>query len=165
MGGYPYKLQSSWKHRKTAENIGKHKVIWYHPENNWRPIIDNLLHFEEGFNSRTEKSRVVVGLSQTRPILGSPDGDNKKRYLNWTGLMHIYDGNTCDWSKILLLLDEKFFYRHRGAVCSQHTVNIMRVRMRFKIKYVFVHSIGHLTQSARDLSLKLHPLLYLWYIR
>ena len=40
--------ENSWEHRKTS------KIIWYHPENNWGPIIDNLVQFEEDFNSRTE---------------------------------------------------------------------------------------------------------------
>ena len=43
--------------------------------------MDNLVQFEEDFNSWTEKSRVVlVGrgwLSQTRAIPRSPDGYNK----------------------------------------------------------------------------------------
>ena len=43
--------ENSWEHRKTP------KIIWYHPENNWGPLIDNLVQFEEDFNSRTEKSR------------------------------------------------------------------------------------------------------------
>ena len=42
--------ENSWEHRKTS------KIIWYHPDNNWGPIIDNLVQFEEDFNSRTEKS-------------------------------------------------------------------------------------------------------------
>ena len=37
------------EHLKTSKNI------WYHPENNWGPIIDNLVQFEEDFNSQTEK--------------------------------------------------------------------------------------------------------------
>ena len=45
---------------KTSENSREHwktsKIIWYHPENNWGPIIDNLVQFEEDFNSRTKKS-------------------------------------------------------------------------------------------------------------
>ena len=36
-GGYPWKLQPCWEHLK------KSKIIWYHPENNWGPIIDNLV--------------------------------------------------------------------------------------------------------------------------
>ena len=55
------------QHRKTAENMGKQlrtseniygisKNIWYHPENNWGPLIDNLVQFEEDFNSGTKKS-------------------------------------------------------------------------------------------------------------
>ena len=40
--------ENSWEHRKTS------KIIWYHPMNNWGPIIDNLVQFEEDFNSRTE---------------------------------------------------------------------------------------------------------------
>ena len=40
--------ENSWEHRKTS------KIIWYHPKNNWRPIIDNLVQLEEDFNSRTE---------------------------------------------------------------------------------------------------------------
>ena len=68
--------ENSWEHRKTS------KIIWYHPENNWRPIIDNLVQFEEDFNSRTKKLvRSGPGwggdrLSQTRPIPRSPDGEN-----------------------------------------------------------------------------------------
>ena len=82
--------ENSWEHRKTAENIGKllrtsqnswehrktSKIIWYHPKNNWGPIIDDLVQFEEDFNSRTE---MWSGwLSQTRPIPRSPDGDKKR---------------------------------------------------------------------------------------
>ena len=42
--------ENSWEHRKTP------KIIWYHPENNWGPLIDNLVQFEEDFNSGTKKS-------------------------------------------------------------------------------------------------------------
>ena len=53
--GYPKKLQPSWKQLRTSENIyGTSKNIWYHPENNWGPIIDNLVQFEEDFNTQTE---------------------------------------------------------------------------------------------------------------
>ena len=67
-------LENSWEHQKTS------KIIWYHTENNWGPIIDNLVQFEEDFNSRTKKwvRSGPVGLSQTRPIPRSPDGDKKK---------------------------------------------------------------------------------------
>ena len=41
--------EDSWEHWKTS------KIIWYHPENNWGPVIDTLVQFEEDFNSRTEK--------------------------------------------------------------------------------------------------------------
>ena len=63
--------ENSWEHRKTSI------TIWYHPENNWGPIIDNLVQFEEDFNSRTKKLRWSRWLSQTRPIPRSPDGDKK----------------------------------------------------------------------------------------
>ena len=43
--------ENSWEHRKTS------KIIWYHPENNWGLLIDNLVQFEEDFNSRTKKLR------------------------------------------------------------------------------------------------------------
>ena len=57
--GYAQKLQPSWKHQITAQNIGKHlKIIWYESENNWGPII---VQFEEDFNSRTKKLRSGVG--------------------------------------------------------------------------------------------------------
>ena len=39
--------------------------------------IDDLVQFEEDFISRTKKLSGGVGLSQTRPIPRSPDGDNK----------------------------------------------------------------------------------------
>ena len=49
-----------------AENIRKQlrtsktaKIIRYHPENNWGPIIDNLVQFEEDLNNRTKKWVVV----------------------------------------------------------------------------------------------------------
>ena len=42
--------ENSWEHWKTS------KIIWNHPENNWQPIIDNWVEFEEDFNSRTKKS-------------------------------------------------------------------------------------------------------------
>ena len=64
--GYPSKLQPSWKHRKTAEYIGKHLWnIWYHPENNWGSIIDNLVQFEKDFNTYTEMLDMVVISDQT----------------------------------------------------------------------------------------------------
>ena len=69
--------ENSWKHWKTS------KIIWYHPENNWGPIIDNLVQFEEDFNGRIEKWSSGVGvdrLSQTRPIPRSPDGDNNNNH-------------------------------------------------------------------------------------
>ena len=59
---------------KQSENIGKQlrtwetpKIILYHPENNRGPLIDNLVHFEEDFNSPTEKWRwgLVVISDQT----------------------------------------------------------------------------------------------------
>ena len=61
----------NWEHRKTP------KIIWYHPENNWGPLIDDLVQFEEDFNSRTKKSVGWGGdrLCQTSPISRSPDGD------------------------------------------------------------------------------------------
>ena len=37
--------------------------------------MDNLVQFEEDFNIRTEMWWGGVGLSQTRPIPRSPDGD------------------------------------------------------------------------------------------
>ena len=40
---------NSWEPRKT------YKAIWYHPENNLGPIIDNLVQFEKDFNNRTKK--------------------------------------------------------------------------------------------------------------
>ena len=81
-----WKLQPSWEHRKTAENIGKQqrtsesiygtaKNIWCHPQNNWGPIIDNLVQFEEDFNTNTEMWNRIGWFSQTRPIPRSPDSD------------------------------------------------------------------------------------------
>ena len=67
--------ENSWLHRKTS------KIIWYHPENNWGPIIDSLVQFEEDFNSRTKMSVEWGGgdrLYGTRPIPRSPDGDKTK---------------------------------------------------------------------------------------
>ena len=43
--------ENNWEHRKTS------KIIWHHPKNNWGPIIDDLVQFEEDFNSWTEKLR------------------------------------------------------------------------------------------------------------
>ena len=40
--------ENSWGHRKTS------KIIWYHPENNWGTLIDDLVQFEEDFNSQTK---------------------------------------------------------------------------------------------------------------
>ena len=56
--------ENSWEHRKTS------KIIWYHPENNWGPIIDNLVQFEEDFNSRTKKLRSggVDWIGYLRPV-------------------------------------------------------------------------------------------------
>ena len=42
--------KNSWEHWQTS------KIIWYHPENNWGPIIDNLVQLEENFNSRKTSS-------------------------------------------------------------------------------------------------------------
>ena len=42
--------KNSWEHWKTS------KIIWYHPENNWGPIIDSLVQLEEDFNSRKKSS-------------------------------------------------------------------------------------------------------------
>ena len=59
---------------KTSENSREHrktsKIIWYHPENNWGPIIDNLVQFEEDFNSRTKKLRSggVDWIGYLRPV-------------------------------------------------------------------------------------------------
>ena len=65
--------ENNWEHRKTS------KIIWHHPKNNWGPIIDDLVQFEENFISRTKKlSGPVVQLSQTSPIPRSPDGDNNR---------------------------------------------------------------------------------------
>ena len=41
--------ENNWEHRKTS------KIIWHHPKNNWGPIIDDLVQFEEDFISRTKK--------------------------------------------------------------------------------------------------------------
>ena len=64
-------LTSSWekmsaegvvinKSYNPAENVGKQlrtsKIMGYHPENNWRLLIDNWVQFEEDFNSRTKNS-------------------------------------------------------------------------------------------------------------
>ena len=71
---------NSWEHRKTS------KIIWYHPEKNWGPHINNLVQFEEDFNSRTEMWwwGPVGLLSQTSPIPRSPDGDKNviKKWVN-----------------------------------------------------------------------------------
>jgi len=65
--------ENNWEHRKTS------KIIWHHPKNNWGPIIDDLVQFEEDFISRTKKlSGPVVRLSQTSPIPRSPDGDKNQ---------------------------------------------------------------------------------------
>ena len=71
------------KSHNPAENIGEHqktsKIIWYHPDNNWGPLIQNLVQFEEDFNSGTKKWVGWGGpdrLCQTSPIPRSPDGDN-----------------------------------------------------------------------------------------
>ena len=59
----PAGKENSWEHRKTAQNIAKQlrtsetsKIIWYHPKNNWGLIIDDLVQFEEDFNSRKTSS-------------------------------------------------------------------------------------------------------------
>ena len=46
------------------------KIIWYHPENNWGPLIENLVQFEEDFNSGTKKSVGwgPVGIGYVRPV-------------------------------------------------------------------------------------------------
>ena len=36
--------KNSWEHWQTS------KIIWYHFENNWGLLIDNLVQFEEDFN-------------------------------------------------------------------------------------------------------------------
>ena len=43
-------IDNRWEHWKTS------KIIWYHPENNWGPIIDDLVQLEEDFNSRKTSS-------------------------------------------------------------------------------------------------------------
>ena len=43
--------ENSWEHRKTS------KIIWYHRKNNWGPVIDNLVQFEDDFNTQTKKLR------------------------------------------------------------------------------------------------------------
>ena len=57
-------LENCWEYRKTP------KIIWYHPENNWGPIIDDLVQFEEDFNSGTKKSvrSGGVGIGYVRPV-------------------------------------------------------------------------------------------------
>ena len=59
--------ENNWEHRKTS------KIIWHHPKNNWGPIIDDLVQFEEDFISRTKKlSGGVgwggVGIGYVRPV-------------------------------------------------------------------------------------------------
>ena len=66
--------ENSWEHWKTS------KIIWYHPENNWGPIIDNLVQFEEDFNSRTKMLQGLDRLWQTSPIPRSPDGDKNNPF-------------------------------------------------------------------------------------
>ena len=54
------KLARKWILYPTSTS----KIIWYHPENNWGPIIDNLVQLEENFNSRktsSENSQKTVG--------------------------------------------------------------------------------------------------------
>ena len=52
---------------RTSENIyGTSKNIWYHPENSWGPITDNLVQFDEDFKSLTEKW-CPVGIGYVRP--------------------------------------------------------------------------------------------------
>ena len=57
---------------KTSENSREHrktsKIIWYHPENNWGPIIDNLVQFEEDFNSQTKMWVRSGGDGYLRPV-------------------------------------------------------------------------------------------------
>ena len=64
------------KRCNPAENIGKHMKSSYIILRA-TPIIDNLIQFEEDFNSRTEKSVGMEKSPQTRPIPRSPDGDKK----------------------------------------------------------------------------------------
>ena len=51
--------ENSWGHPKTSRFIG------YHPKNKWGPLIDNLVQFEEDFNSGTKKS---VRWGYLRPV-------------------------------------------------------------------------------------------------
>ena len=60
--------KNSWEHWKTP------KIIWYHPENNWGTLIDDLVW--RGFQQSDQKVG-GVRLCQTRLIPRSPDGDNK----------------------------------------------------------------------------------------
>ena len=68
------------KQDRISENIyGTSKNIWYHPEKNWGPIIDNLVQCDEDFNTHTEmwyRGGWVDGY--LTPIPRSPDGDKKK---------------------------------------------------------------------------------------
>ena len=81
--------KNSWEHRKTS------KIIWYHPENNWGPIIDNLVQFEEDFNSQNEMWSGVGwgGDGYLRPIPRSPDGDKNQ----WI-IMHAITSGHSLWS-------------------------------------------------------------------
>ena len=57
-------------------------LLWNHPDNNF---LENLVQFEEDFNSGTKKSVGLGGvglLYQTRPIPRSTDGD-KKLYFSY----------------------------------------------------------------------------------
>ena len=61
---------------KSREYRKTYKIIWYHPENNWGPVIDSSVWI--GFQHSDQKAAVGVGgwgLSQTRPIPRSPDAD------------------------------------------------------------------------------------------
>ena len=103
--------ENCWEHRKTP------KIIWYHPENNWGPLKDNLVQFEEDFNSGTKKSvgwggpdgylRPVQFLDHlTVIIIRLPTSPNKvfNTWIAWLDTFHL--------SQLFMLLKNLHYWPH-----------------------------------------------------
>ena len=129
------------------------KIIWYHPKNNWGPIIDDLVQFEEDFNSRTEMWSGGDRLSQTRPIPRSPDGDKKdsnrgRQSLLWGLFLKFCSGGLFWCSSIIYLVLQTFLfllflwkqYIVTFVVFSQSMAADLKTRYRLVAKMMFLIS-------------------------
>ena len=92
-------LENSWEHRKTS------KIIWYHHENNWGPVIDTLVQFEKDFNSRTEKSRIYDWMWCERSHSPQVDEDKMRRERNLTPVTKMIDWYLQQWQTYIQKYD------------------------------------------------------------